>query len=272
MYANNLKLRKGFKVPSEQEVQNAVEEVLKELRGQAPVTINKAVTITKTGKERKPRAFKSTPNTFKSDFKEIHQYSNMLAHVEDVFMGAIRQNTTGNIVNKHVVFNLLKSLESISSEAIYVMVNSHRPVEEHIGERYARQLAGACRNVINAFEHHLHQKNIRNYVLEDALDLCFDFDKDADEYLLHVQPVQTTEQKRELLVQAGLTPEQVAQYVSGSKVDWHKSISAKNGSSVGITSAHAHIDVYPESYSRMEWLPDICCYVDKDTGELFTFS
>jgi len=265
-------LPKSFKVPTEQDVKKAVEEVLLELRGQAPVQNSKPATITKIGKERKNRPVKSTLNTFRSDFKEIHQYSNMLPHVEDVFMGAIRQNTTGNVLNKHMVFNLLKSLDLISSEAIYVIVNSHRPVEEHISERYARQLASACRNVISAFEHHLDRKNIRNYVVEDSVDIYFDSDKDSENYSAHVQTEQIYEQKRQLLIKAGFTDIQIYQFMSGEKVDWHKSISCKGGSSVCITSNHGHIDTYPKSYDDIEWLADICCYVDKETDELFTYS
>ncbi|MEC3939732.1 hypothetical protein VOF76_26915, partial [Leclercia adecarboxylata] len=126
----NKRLPKGFKVPTEQDVQNAVEEVLREIQGEAPVVSQKPVTITKTGKARKPRQPKETTNTFRPDFNHIYQYSNMLPHVEDIFMGAIRQNTTNSNYNKYMVFNLLKSLDVISTENVFMMVNSNRPKSE----------------------------------------------------------------------------------------------------------------------------------------------
>lgn len=182
MYVNfNKRLPKGFKVPTEQDVQNAVEEVLRELQGEAPVVSQKPVTITKTGKARKPRQPKETTNTFRSDFNHIYQYSNMLSHVEDIFMGAIRQTTSANTShNKYVVFNLLKSLDVISTEKVFMMVNSNRPRSEHISERYAQELAQTCRNVISAFEHHLEVENITRYIVEDAIDDDFDIEADAE--------------------------------------------------------------------------------------------
>lgn len=273
MYVNlNKRLPKGFKVPTEQDVQNAVEEVLREIRGEAPVVHHKPVTITKTGKARKPRQPKASSNTFRSDFNHIYQYSNMLSHVEDIFMGAIRQNTTGNILNKYMVFNLLKSLDVISTENVFMMVNSNRPKPEHISERYAQQLASACRNVISAFEHHLDVENITNYVVEDAIDDDFDIETDAEGYRNHVQPLQTSEQKRALLVEAGLTPSQVEAHMNGDKVMWGVDIRCKSGSSVGVQSAYVHVDIYPESYENMKWLPALCCYVDVTTGEMYTYS
>ena len=277
MYVNfNKRLPKGFKVPTEQDVRNAVEEVLREIRGEAPVVSQKPATITKTGKARKPRQPKETTNTFRPDFNHIYQYSNMLPHVEDIFMGAIRQNTTNSNYNKYMVFNLLKSLDVISTENVFMMVNSNRPKSEHISERYAQQLSSACRNVISAFEHHLEVKNITKYVVEDAIDDDFDIEADADGYRNHVQTrslsLQTSEQKRALLVQAGLTPSQVDAHMNGDKVMWGVDIRCKSGSSVGVQSAYVHVDIYPESYENMKWLPSLCCYVDVTTGEMYSYS
>ncbi|GEM_PF-3456439 len=274
MYVNLKKrLPKGFQVPTEQDVQNAVEEVLREIQGEAPVAVTKPVTITKTGKPRKPRQPKETPNTFRSDFNHIHQYSNMLSHVEDIFMGAIRQNTSGSDHNKYVVFNLLKSLDVISTENVFMMVNSNRPKSEHISDKYAQQLASACRNVISAFEHHLEVKNISKYVVEDAIDDgSFDIVEDAESYRTHQQPVQISEQKRELLVQAGLTQSQVEACMSGDKVQWGVDIRLRGGGSISDQTQYVRVDVYPDNYENLKWLPDLCCYVDVTTGEMFTYS
>ncbi|WP_333501548.1 hypothetical protein [Kluyvera genomosp. 2] len=265
MYASNLR------VPTEQDVQNAVEEVLKEILPSAPAQLpaKSVVTITKTGKPRKPRQGKSTPNLFQSEFRRIHNYHNMPSQVEDIFMGAVRQTTTGSNLNSYVVFNLLKSLNTISTESVYMAVNSRRPKAEHIDVRYAQLLASACRNVISAFEHHSEVKNITSYYRDSSLYDDFDIESDAEGYRNHVQPVQTTEQKRQLLVQAGLTPEQVESHMNGEKVQWGASIRCGSGSSSGVQSSYVHVDIYPENIDNLLWLPDLCCYVDVTTGEMF---
>lgn len=266
MYANNLR------VPTEQDVQNAVEEVLKEILPSAPALLptKSVVTVTKTGKPRKPRQGKSTPNLFLSEFRRIHNYHNMPSQVEDIFMGAVRQTTSANSLhNPYVVFNLLKTLNTISTESVYFAVNSRRPKAEHISTRYAQELAAVCRNVISAFEHHSEVKNITRHIRDESLYDDFDIESDAEGYRNHVQTVQTTEQKRQLLAQAGLTPEQVESHVNGEKVQWGASIRCGSGSSSGVQSSYVHADIYPESIDNLLWLPDLCCYVDVTTGEMF---
>lgn len=272
MYVNlNKRLPKSFKVPTDQDVENAVQEVLKEIMFQFPVVISAPVTITKTGKIRKPRQPKVTPNTLKVTFRQIHEYSNMLSEVEDVFMGAIRQTTTNSQHNKYVVFNLLKHLDVISTESVYMMVNSHRQSAEYISTQYAKELAAICRNVINAFDHHAEVKNISRYIVESAIDTIFDQESDQIGYENYQQPVQTSEQKRQRLQEAGLTKWQVDQYMSGQKVQHGISLNIGSGASVGLSSFHGDPITYPDNVHSLNWLPDLCCYVDDLTGEMFSW-
>lgn len=262
----------NFRVPTEQDIEKAVQEVLEEILPSAPAPLsNPVVTITKTGKQRKPRQGKETPNLFHAEFRHIHSYDNMPSKVEDIFMGAVRQTTTGSNLNPYVVFNLLKSMNTISTESVYMEVNSRRPKAEHIDVRYAQLLACACRNVINAFEHHSEVKNITSYYKEGTLRDDFDIESDAEGYRNHVQPVQTTEQERELLVRAGLTPSQVEAHMNSQKVMWGFSIRSKAGSSVQIGSDCISEQSEPDAVNNLKWLPELQCYVDANTGEMFSW-
>ncbi|EQC4538717.1 hypothetical protein ACY5GP_001436 [Cronobacter sakazakii] len=272
MYVNlNKRLPKSFKVPTDQDVKHAVDEVLKEIMFQSPVATSAPVTITKTGKVRKPRQPKVTPNTLKATFRQIHEYSNMLSEVEDVFMGAIRQTTTNSQHNRYIVFNLLKHLDVISTVKVYMMVNSHRQPTEYISIQYAKELAAICRNVINAFDHHAEVKNISRYIRESAIDTAFDQESDEFGYTVYQQPVQTSEQKRQRLQETGLTEWQVDQYMSGHKVQHGVSLNIGSGASVGLISFHGDPITYPDDVDSLKWLPDLYCYVDELTGEMFSW-
>ncbi|MBM1024058.1 hypothetical protein EIC82_22580 [Enterobacter sp. A11] len=260
----------SFRVPTEQDIKKAVQEVLEEILPSAPAPLsNPAVTITKTGKQRKPRTGKETPNLFHAEFRHIHSYDNMPSTVEDIFMGAVRQTTTGSNLNPYVVFNLLKSLNTVSTESVYMAVNCRRPKAEHIDVRYAQLLACACRNVISAFEHHSEVKNITSYYIEGTLYDDFDIESDAEGYRNHIQPVQTPEQKRELLVQAGLTPSQVETHMNGEKVVWGFSIRSRAGISIQLVSDYPLEHSDPDNVGSLQWLPELQCYVDSNTGEMF---
>ncbi|MEB6378759.1 hypothetical protein MXM41_07410 [Leclercia adecarboxylata] len=271
MYEQQLnRLPSDFKVPTEQDVKNAVEQVLEEILPSVPAPLFKPVaTITKTGKPRKPRKGKETPNLYLSEFKRIHNYHNMPSLVEDIFMGAVRQTPTGSNINPYVIFGLLKSLSTISTESVYMAVNSRRPKHEHISVGYAQQLACACRNVINAFQHHEEVKNINGYYRDETLYDDFDIESDAEGYRSHVQPLQTSEQKRTLLVQAGLTPSQVESHMNGDRVMWGFSIHSKAGCSVQVGSDYVQCRSEPEDVDSLMWLPNLLCYVDVTTGEMF---
>ena len=263
----------SFRVPTEQDIEKAVQEVLEEILPSAPAPLpNPAVTITKTGKQRKPRQGKETPNLFHAEFRKIHSYDNMPSTVEDIFMGAVRQTSSANSFhNPYVVFNLLKSLNTISTEDVYMAVNSRRPKAEHISIRYSQELAAVCRNVISAFEHHSEVQNITRYYKEGTLHDDFDIESDAGGYRNRVQPVQTSEQKRELLIKAGLTPSQVEAHMSGESVMWGFSIRSKAGSSVQIGSDCTPEHSEPDDVNNLKWLPDSQCYVDANTGEMFSW-
>ncbi|UUR70696.1 hypothetical protein [Enterobacter asburiae] len=260
----------SFRVPTEQDIEKAVQEVLEEILPSVPEPLSHpAVTITKTGKQRKPRTGKKTPNLFYAEFRHIHSYDNMLSTVEDIFMGAVRQTTTGSNLNPYVVFNLLKSLNTVSTESVYMAVNSRRPKAEHIDVRYAQLVACACRNVISAFGHHSEVKNITSYYKEGTLHDDFDTESDAEDYRNHVQPVQTSEQKRELLVKAGLTPSQVESHMNGEKVMWGFSIRFRAGISIQLVSDYTPEHSDPDDVGSLQWLPELQCYVDSNTGEMF---
>ncbi|WP_162382141.1 hypothetical protein [Citrobacter sp. NCU1] len=260
----------NFRVPTKQDIEKAVSEVLSEILPSAPAPLSKpVVTITKTGKVRKPRQGKETPNLFHAEFRHIHSYDNMPSKVEDIFMGAVRQTPTGSNINPYVIFGLLKFLSTISTESVYMAINSRRPKHEHISVGYAQQLACSCRNVISAFQHHEEVKNINGYYKDDTLCDDFDIESDAEGYKNYVQPLQTSEQKRVLLVQAGLTPYQIDSHMGADKVMWGFSIHSKASCAIQVDSDSACYHSESDDVDSLKWLPELRCYVDVNTGEMF---
>ncbi|AOR62299.1 MULTISPECIES: hypothetical protein [Pectobacterium] len=228
---------------------------------------------------RKPRSGKETPNLYIDLFRRLNSYANIPSGVEDLFMGAIRQNTTGNCHNAYVVFSLMKSLPIISTEAVYVMLNQRRVDTEMVGERYAQSLADACRNVIKVFTYY--DDIIANYIKElenvDCLESeQFDLSEDAKGYELDrlTRAPITKEQLSQKLFEAGLSFDEVQRYIAGHMIE--------SGSSRYRVSNGGRVTVHGESYyneldkerlesitvQSLEWLSDLSCYVDVETGEM----
>jgi superfamily II DNA helicase RecQ len=234
-------------------------------------------TITKTGKARKPREGKSTPNTYIDVFRRMGSYQNMPSKMEDIFIGATRQHVGNSNHNAYVIFGLLKSLQHISTESVYTRVNQRRVRGEHISQRYAQELASACRNVLKVFEHH--HENITRYIKEleskeDVLDSSFDAKADADGYELDKltrTPI-TTEQLRQNLVNAGLSTQEIENHLAGKRIGCNYRLRVSGSVRVNICG-HAATE-QDENITRyikgegLEWLPRLRCYVDLETGEM----
>lgn len=88
-------------------------------------------------------------NTYQNLFRMAGSYYDMPSRIEDLFIGATRQHTGNTHINSYVVFGLMKSLSVITTEAVYVRLNSRRNSSEHVSQDMAQQCARACRNVIS---------------------------------------------------------------------------------------------------------------------------
>ncbi|WP_420064150.1 hypothetical protein [Pectobacterium colocasium] len=186
---------------------------------------------------RKPRSGKETPNLYVDLFRRLNSYDNMPSGMEDLFMAAIRQHTTNSHHNAYVVFNLMKSLPVISTEAVYVMLNQRRVDTEMIGEQYAKELASVCRNVGKVFDSYSAIISRKETEQADCLDFeKFDFVSDAKGYEQgRLGSVQTEEQLREKLARAGLDDEQVQDYISGKRPAFNsRNLRVSNGGRVTV--------------------------------------
>ncbi|CAG75406.1 hypothetical protein ECA2506 [Pectobacterium atrosepticum SCRI1043] len=229
--------------------------------------------------DRKPRSGKQTPNLYIDLFRRLNSYGNMPSGMEDLFMAAIRQHTTNSHHNAYVVFNLMKSLTVISTEAVYVMLNQRRVDTEMIGEQYANELANVCRNVGKVFDSY--SAIINRYIKETEQADCLDFEKfdfvsDAKGYEQdRLGSVQTEERLREKLTRAGLDDEQVQDYISGKQPAFNsRNLRVSNGGRVTVHSGsyYNELDYRGDSgqlsFQGLEWLCDLSCYVDVETGEM----
>ncbi|RRO04870.1 hypothetical protein [Pectobacterium aquaticum] len=229
---------------------------------------------------RKPRSGKETPNFYIDLFRRLNSYDNMPSGMEDLFMAAIRQHTTNSHHNAYVVFNLMKFLPVVSTEAVYVMLNQRRVDTEMIGEQYAKELASVCRNVGKVFDSY--SAIISRYIKETEQADCLDFEKfdfvsDAKGYEQgRLGSVQTEEQLqlREKLARAGLDDEQVQDYISGKRPAFNsRNLRVSNGSRVTVHGESYYNELDKERLESitdqsLEWLSGLSCYVDVETGEM----
>ncbi|HCM7357803.1 TPA: hypothetical protein N3288_000209 [Klebsiella aerogenes] len=232
---------------------------------------------TKTGKVRKERDGKSTPNLYLDLFRRISTYENMPSPLEDVFIGAVRQHTNGSSINPYVVFALLKSLPVISTESVFVRVNQRRVKDDMMQQRYAQQLALACRNVIKVFGHYSTMIDVLQRQLEskeETLDAAFDAVADAAGYELDkvTRTEQTQEQKRNLLRQAGFDEAEIVRHESGFMIGHRNHLRVSGRFNVSLCENKTSHNTESHNSVNLEWLPSLACYVDTVTGELLEWS
>lgn len=217
---------------------------------------------------RKARSGKESPNTYIDIFRRISSYENMPSRLEDIFIGATRQNTTNSQHNAYTIFGLMKSLPVITTEAVYVRLNQRRSTEDRFGQRYAQQLASACRNVIKVFDHHEHLVTAAIKQIEDmesVVDSAFDIKADAEGYtsLTHA-PLSKGELTRNLKL-AGLNDAEIERLHNGQRIGCSNHLRVRAGFSFALFSPH-----YNEVYKgdSLEWIPELRSYVDTGTGEV----
>ncbi|EHZ8238436.1 hypothetical protein K6R49_003738 [Escherichia coli] len=173
--------------PLTQDQLKAINSVIAPTIHELKAKITPAVTVTKTGKERKPRTGKSMQNKYQPDFISLGSYHNMNTHLEDVFIGASRLTTTNSHVSSRLCFRLMQELEFITTEAVFLWVNKSRCSDQQIDVRYAQEIAERLRAIVNALDYHAvtFEQNTGQFL--DGFELGFDVEADARDYLRHLE-------------------------------------------------------------------------------------
>lgn len=103
----------------------------------------------------KRRAGKRLINKYRENFLELGDYQNMNSKLEDVFIGSSRLCTGNSIISSRLLFRLMRELPEISSKSVFEWVNTSRPSDEQIGERYSREIAERLRGISQALDFYI---------------------------------------------------------------------------------------------------------------------
>ena len=112
-------------------------------------------------------------------WNESNSSYDMLPLMNDILMGACRNNTNSNVIPHRQVILLLCVMDELTAESVKEAMNRKRAFQmgQSIGDRYARMLVAAAEALINSMQYHM---AIGDLVLEETK--SFQFSEDSKEY------------------------------------------------------------------------------------------